>query len=51
MLSPSNVTQTLTLSWIPQQTNIYNDLGELLAVCDSLVPKSKHDFHLRLDLN
>ena len=41
VLSLRNVTQTLTLTGIPQVANICNDSNELLAVRDESVPKSK----------
>ena len=51
VLSLHNVGQTLTLTHYQQATNICNDSSELLAVCDSLVPKSKLMIPLTLDLD
>ena len=51
MICPSNVEETLTLVLTHVVANIYSDSNVLLVVCDSLVPKSKHDCRPNLSVN
>ena len=51
VLCPHNVTQTLTLTEIPQVANIYNDLGGPRTVYHCCVPMSKLMIRRDLDLD